>query len=76
VAPERLRAALASLDMETPLGRYRVDPETGRQIGARAVLVEILKGRRQVIWPSSLATAAAVLPYPRWDQRTLITAGE
>jgi len=76
VASERLRAALASLDMETPLGRYRVDPETGRQIAARAVLVEILKGRRQVIWPSSLATAAAVLPYPRWDQRTLITAGE
>ncbi len=76
VESERLRAALAALDIETPLGRYRTDPETGRRIGARAVLLEILKGRRQVIWPSSLATAAAVLPYPRWDQRTLITAGE
>lgn len=76
VESDRLRTALANLAIETPLGRYRTDPETGRQIGARAVLVEILKGRRQVIWPSSLATAAAVLPYPRWDQRTLITAGE
>jgi branched-chain amino acid transport system substrate-binding protein len=76
VETERLRAALASIDVETPLGHYRVDPDTGRQVGARAVLLQILKGRRQVIWPSALATASAVLPYPRWDQRTLMTAGE
>ncbi len=73
---ERLRAALAQLETETPLGRYRVEPESGRQLAAQTVLVQILKGQPQIIWPAPLATASAALPYPRWDQRTLMTAGE
>lgn len=73
---ERLRATLEKLETETPLGRYQTAPDTGRQTAAQAVLVQILKGRGEIVWPSSLATARAVLPYPRWDQRTLITAGE
>jgi len=73
---ERLRSALAQLDTETPLGRFRVQPETGQQIAGQAVLVQILKGRQEIIWPASLATASAALPYPRWDQRKIITAGE
>jgi len=76
VDSERLRAALETLETETPLGRYRTAPGTGRQIAAQAVLVQILKGRGEIIWPPALATARAVLPYPRWDQRTLMTAGE
>ncbi len=74
--PERLRTALAQLETETPLGRYRVDPDTGRQLATQTVLVQILKGQPQIIWPAPLATAGATLPYPRWDQRRLITAGE
>jgi branched-chain amino acid transport system substrate-binding protein len=74
--PERLRAALAQLDMETPLGRFRAEPETGRQRATQAVLVQVQKGRQEVIWPAARATASAALPYPRWDQRRLITAGE
>jgi branched-chain amino acid transport system substrate-binding protein len=73
---ERLRAALAQLEMETPLGPYRTEPDSGRQLATQTVLVQILKGRAEIIWPAPLATASAVLPYPRWDQRTLITAGE
>jgi len=76
VDSERLRATLERLETETPLGRYRTAPGTGRQIAAQAVLVQILKGRGEIIWPPALATARAVLPYPRWDQRTLMTAGE
>lgn len=72
----RVRSALAQLDTETPLGRFRVQPQTGGQLETQAVLVQILKGRREIIWPASLATASAALPYPRWDQRKLITAGE
>jgi len=73
---ERLRAALAQLEMETPLGAYRSEPDSGRQLATQTVLVQILKGRAEIVWPAPLATASAALPYPRWDQRTLITAGE
>ena len=73
---EQLRATLAQLETETPLGRYQTAPDTGRQTAAQAVLVQILKGRGEIVWPASLATARAVLPYPRWDQRTLIDAGK
>jgi len=72
----RLREVLARLEIETPLGRFRTDPETGRQLSTQAVLVQILKGRAEIIWPAPLATASATLPYPRWDQRRLITAEE
>ncbi|MDX1376907.1 MAG: ABC transporter substrate-binding protein [Burkholderiales bacterium] len=73
---ERLRAVLERLEMETPLGRHRTEPGTGRQLANRAVLVQVQKGRHEVIWPAPRATASARLPYLPWDRRTLITAGE
>jgi branched-chain amino acid transport system substrate-binding protein len=66
----RLRAALLALEIDTPVGRYRVDRD-GMQVGTKPVVVQILEGRREVVWPPSLATAQWRLPYPRWDQRQL-----
>jgi branched-chain amino acid transport system substrate-binding protein len=66
---ERLRDALAGLEIETPLGRYRVDPATGRQVAATPLLTQILKGRREIVWPADRATARWQLPYPSWDAR-------
>ncbi|MEO8716880.1 MAG: ABC transporter substrate-binding protein [Burkholderiales bacterium] len=65
---ERLRAALATLDIETPIGRYLVG-EGGVQLGARPAVVQIQRGRTEIVWPQALATAQLRLPYPRWDQR-------
>jgi len=74
VDQEKLRAALAQLDIETPLGRYRTQAGTGRQIGIQTILVQIQKGHREIVWPARFATASVALPYPRWDQRVHITA--
>jgi branched-chain amino acid transport system substrate-binding protein len=68
VEAERLRAALAGLDTETPIGRYRVDAG-GVQAAARPAVVQIVAGRREIVWPEALATAKWRLPYPRWDER-------
>jgi branched-chain amino acid transport system substrate-binding protein len=68
VDTERLRAALAELDSETPIGRYRVDAG-GIQTAAKPAVVQILAGRREIVWPEALATAKWRLPYPRWDER-------
>lgn len=69
---EKLRETLASLHTETVLGRYKLDPGSGEQVGARPALVQILKGRREVVWPDALATAIWHLPYPRWQDRKIL----
>ena len=66
---EKLRNMLSTMETETPLGPYKVDRETGEQIGTKAVIVEILGGKREVVWPAKLSTAKPVLPYPQWDKR-------
>lgn len=69
---EKLRAALAALETQTPLGAHRIDPQTGVQRGARVAVVQIQGGRREIVWPPELAGATWRLPYPRWEARTLL----
>lgn len=68
---EALRAALAALRTETPLGGYEVDHHGGQR-AARPLLVQIQKGRREIVWPESFATAKWQLPYPRWEERGIL----
>jgi len=56
---EKLRAALAESQAPTVLGQ------------APAV-VQIQKGRPEIVWPAALKTAD-VQPYPRWDERRVLT---
>jgi hypothetical protein len=46
---KRLRAAAVALDCTTLLGRFRIDPTTGTQVGHEVLLVEWVRGRRRVI---------------------------
>jgi hypothetical protein len=55
-----VRAGLAALEIETPVGAYR---------DLKPAVIQILDGRREVVWPPALATAKWWLPYPRWDER-------
>lgn len=71
VEPQALRDALAALETPTVLGGYKVDPQTGAQLAARPVIVQILKGRREVLWPASLESAERA-PYAPWSERTLL----
>ena len=67
---EKLREALAALETETPLGAYKVD-RAGTQLAARPLLVQVQRGRREIVWPESLATAPWQ-PYPAWEERKLL----
>ncbi len=67
---EALREALAALETETPLGAYRVE-RSGAQAAAQPLLVQIVKGRREIIWPETLATAQ-LQPYAPWEARKLL----
>jgi hypothetical protein len=61
---ERVRAALAELELDTPLGVYRVAPDSGAQTGFAPALVQIRRGRPELGPP--------LLPYPQWNERALI----
>jgi branched-chain amino acid transport system substrate-binding protein len=63
----RLRETLAALEFETPLGGYKVDRD-GAQLAARPVLLQVIRGRREIVWPEALATAK-LQPYPAWEAR-------
>ncbi len=70
--PRALRAALASMQIETVLGTYKVDPASGAQTAAQPVVVQVLLGRREIVAPERIATAQPVLPYPAWEDRRLL----
>ena len=70
VETEKLRETLEALETETPLGGYKVD-RTGAQVAARPLLVQIIRGRREIVWPEALATAK-LQPYPAWDARKIL----
>jgi branched-chain amino acid transport system substrate-binding protein len=67
----KLRSMLAQLEMGTVLGGYKVDPDTGAQMAARAAVVQIQKGKPQVVWPEALQTAK-LAPYPQWGEREVL----
>ena len=66
-----VRAALADLQMDTVLGGYKVDPESGAQLAASPALVQILRGKPQVVWPPALQSATRE-PYVPWSERRLL----
>ncbi|MGQ0511850.1 MAG: ABC transporter substrate-binding protein [Betaproteobacteria bacterium] len=71
VEQDKLRDALSRLETATPLGPYQVDAN-GAQLAARPAVVQIQRGRREIVWPEALATAEWQLPYPAWAGRKLI----
>jgi branched-chain amino acid transport system substrate-binding protein len=64
---EKVRDALATIEVVTVFGRYKVD---AKGINAHEGLTfQILKGERKVVWPEKWAQAKAELPMPEWSKR-------
>ena len=61
---EKLRSALAQVEVSTPLGTYKVSAKNGAQIGETPLVVQIRRGRPEPGTP--------LLPYPQWNERALI----
>ena len=58
-----LRAAAASLDFITFYGRFRIDPDTGRQTGKPSLLVQWRQGRKVVVWPPEYRQKSMAYPW-------------
>jgi hypothetical protein len=61
----KLRGTLAALEVDTVLGRYRVDPANGAQVGMKPPLTQILKGRARPVGPE-------VAPFVPWSERQVL----
>lgn len=69
--PQKLRATLGQLQVQTVLGRYRVDA-TGAQVDIKPAVLQIVKGRALRVWPAAWAGERAVAPFVAWADRELL----
>jgi len=69
--PEKLRAALAALELDTVLGRYRVDAN-GAQTGIKPVVTQIVRGHGVPVWPEALAGDRRILAFTPWGEREIL----
>ena len=72
VQAAKLRGTLAAMEVETVLGRYRVDPASGAQVGIKPALTQIVKGRAEPVWPEALAGDRSILHFAAWAERKLL----
>ena len=64
---DKLRAALGTLEVETILGRQKMNPAGGEQTAARPALAQIRNGT-----PTFLARGERPVPYPAWSERQVL----
>jgi branched-chain amino acid transport system substrate-binding protein len=65
---EKVRTALAALDLITFYGRIKFD-QTGLNVYKPMVVEQIQNGHRTTVWPQELAVASPAYPTPSWQVR-------
>lgn len=63
---DAIRDGLRNTEMDTVFGAYAVD-ERGVQTAHKCVLIQWQDGEQVIIYPESLSTGDAVVPFPGWD---------
>jgi branched-chain amino acid transport system substrate-binding protein len=64
---EKVRDALATIEVPTVFGRYKVDAKGMNS--HEGVTFQILQGQRKIVWPEKWAETKAELPLPEWSKR-------
>ncbi len=64
---EKVREAMATIEVMTVFGRYKVDPKGMND--HEGITFQILRGQRRVVWPEKWAQTRAELPMPEWSKR-------
>lgn len=65
---DKIRDALATLELTTLFGDYKVD-DRGFQVAHKMVTLQWQDGELEVVWPKELATAKFLAPAPPWKDR-------
>jgi branched-chain amino acid transport system substrate-binding protein len=64
---EKLREALATIEVHSVFGRYKVDAKGMND--HEGLTFQILRGKRLVVWPEKWAETKPELPMPEWSKR-------
>jgi branched-chain amino acid transport system substrate-binding protein len=71
--PEAIRKALAATNIE---GKHLIMPwdgvkfdDKGQNTLGRGILVQIVDGKYNTVWPFSMASRDVIWPMPKWEQR-------
>ena len=62
-----LRAAASRLLCTTFYGPYAIEAQTGRQTAHPMLVTQWQKGRKEIVWPRTVAEAQPVYPGPLWE---------
>jgi branched-chain amino acid transport system substrate-binding protein len=66
--PQKVRDAIAATNVETFYGRIDFD-DTGKNVAKPTVMLQVIKGKYQVVAPSKWATSKVIYPRPNWSER-------
>jgi branched-chain amino acid transport system substrate-binding protein len=73
LSPAKVRDALATLDVNTFYGRLKFDSQ-GQNTYHNVLVVQILDGKVQTVWPTEVASASGTWPTPTWESRFGVAA--
>jgi branched-chain amino acid transport system substrate-binding protein len=66
---DKVRAAMGKLHFVSAYGDWGIDPQSGRQIAHKSVLIQWQKGKKEIVWPLEAATAKLCYPMPASQSR-------
>jgi branched-chain amino acid transport system substrate-binding protein len=67
--PEKVREAMNDLEFMCLYGVWKIDPETGKQVGHEMVIIQWQGGEKKIIWPKEAANSDPCYPLPTWDEK-------
>lgn len=69
VNPDKVRAAFNKLDFMTFFGEFKIDKDSGLQIGHTMAVVQWQGGKKEIVWPPAAATSKFYYPMPTFAQK-------
>ncbi|OYT34818.1 branched-chain amino acid ABC transporter substrate-binding protein [Archaeoglobales archaeon ex4484_92] len=67
--PSKVRSAMNNLKFMCIYGLWKIDPETGKQVGHEMVIIQWQKGKKKIIWPKEASNSNPCYPMPTWDEK-------
>lgn len=66
---DAVREAFNKMELTTFFGEFKIDPQTGYQLGHKMVLGQWQGGIFKVVWPSEIAESKLYYPIPTWSEK-------
>ncbi len=67
--PKKVREAMNDIEFMCVYGVWKIDPETGKQVGHDMVIIQWQGGKKVIVWPPEAANAEPYYPMPTWEEK-------